>query len=75
MEPARGRRRVRAPRAIGAGIRLARSPNLPGAVLLKVGTLDDPSVFGGPQMVIYTVDKQSFHTVPEGVPSFERAPG
>ena len=54
---------------------LARSSALPGAVLLKVGTLDDPSVFGGPQMAIYTIDKQSFHQLPEGVPSFERTPG
>ena len=54
---------------------LAKSPGVPGAVLLKVGTFDDPSVFGAPQMVIYTIDKQSFHHVPEGVPTFERRPG
>ena len=54
---------------------LSRAPGLPGAVLIKVGTLDDPSVFTGPQMVIFTIDKQSFHHVPEGVPAFERAPG
>jgi len=54
---------------------LTRSPGLPGAVILKVGTLDDPSVYGGPQMVIFTIDKQSFHHVPEGVPVFERMPG
>ena len=54
---------------------LARSPRLPGAVLLKVGTFDEPRVFGGPQMVIFTIDKQSFHHVPEGVPTFERVPG
>ena len=54
---------------------LTRSPGLPGAVLLKVGTLDDPSVFGGPQMVIFTIDKQSFHHVPDSVPAFERLPG
>lgn len=53
---------------------LARSPRMP-AVMLKVGTLDDPSVFGGPQMAIFTCDKQSFHHVPEGLPSFERMPG
>jgi hypothetical protein len=58
----------------GASI-LSRAPGLPGAVLIKVGTLDDPSLFGAPQMVIYTVDKQSFHHVPEGVPTFERLPG
>jgi hypothetical protein len=54
---------------------LGRSPGLPGAVLLKVGTFDDPSVYGGPQMVIFTIDKQTFHHVPEGVMTFERAPG
>ena len=51
------------------------SPTLAGAVLLKVGTLDDPSVFEGPQMAIFTCDSQSWHTVPEGIPSFERMPG
>jgi hypothetical protein len=54
---------------------LGRSSTLPGALIIKVGTLDDPSVFGGPQMVIFTIDKQSFHHVPEGVPTFERVPG
>src|SRR5688572_22161245 len=54
---------------------LAKSSVLPGAVILKVGTLDDPSVFEGPQMVIFTIDKQAFHHVPEGVPAFERRPG
>ena len=48
---------------------------LPGARLIKVGTLDDPSVFEGPQMLIFTIDKQSFHHMPEGVPAFERTPG
>jgi hypothetical protein len=54
---------------------LSRAPGLPGAVLVKVGTFDDPSLFGGPQMVIFTVDKQGFHHVPPGVPAFERTPG
>ena len=54
---------------------LTRTSKVPGAVLLKVGTFDDPKVFGGPQMVIFTIDKQPFHHVPEGVPAFERVPG
>ena len=54
---------------------LARSPGLAGAVLLKVGTFDDPSVYEGPQMVIFTIDKQAFHHVPAGVATFERVPG
>ena len=53
---------------------LARSPALPGVVLLKVGTLDDPAVFGMPQMAIFTCDQQAFHQVPDGVASFERGP-
>jgi hypothetical protein len=53
---------------------LAKAAALP-AVIVKVGTLDDPSIFGGPQMAIYTIDKQSFHHIPEGVPTFERRPG
>jgi hypothetical protein len=54
---------------------LTKAPAVPGAVLLKVGTFDDPSVFGKPQMVIYTIDKQSFHHIPEGAAVFERVPG
>lgn len=54
---------------------LAKSAGLPGAVLIKVGTFDDPTVFGRPDMVIFTIEKQSFHTIPEGIPAFERYPG
>jgi len=54
---------------------LSRAPALPGAVLIKVGTLDDPSVFGMPQMAIYTSEMQSFHHVPEGTQAFPRTPG
>jgi len=54
---------------------LSRAPGVPGGVLIKVGTLDDPSLFGRPDMVIFTVDKQPFHHLPSGVPTFERVPG
>lgn len=54
---------------------VSKAPGLPGAVLIKIGTLDDPSVFGGAQMAIFTIDKQSFHHIAEGVASFERTPG
>jgi len=27
------------------------------------------------QMAIFTIDKQSFHRIPEGIPTFERLPG
>ena len=44
-------------------------------LMLKVGTLDDPSVFGEPDMAIFTVDKQAFHQIPDGIAVFERTPG
>lgn len=54
---------------------VTRSPNMPAGVILKVGGMDDPSQFPGPQMAIFCIDKQSYHRVPEGVPEFERLPG
>jgi hypothetical protein len=50
------------------------APSMPDGMILKVGTMDDPSVFE-PQMAIYTIDQQSFHHIPEGLPAFERVPG
>jgi hypothetical protein len=44
-------------------------------VVLKIGTLDDPSVFGGPQMAVWLVDKPPYHLVPEGITTFPRYPG
>ena len=54
---------------------ISKAPSLPGAMLIKVGTLDDPSAFGQPQMAIFTIDKQAFHQIPDGLPTFERMPG
>jgi hypothetical protein len=52
---------------------VTRRPGL-NSVVLKVGTLDDPTLFGQPQMAIFTVDKQPFHQIPSGLPTFERMP-
>jgi len=52
---------------------VTRRPGL-RSINLKIGTLDDPAQYGAPQMAIYTVDKQAFHALPEGVPAFERLP-
>jgi len=52
---------------------VTRRPGLP-FVILKAGGLDDPAQFGMPQMAIFTIDKQDFHMIPEGTPSFERLP-
>lgn len=43
-------------------------------VVLKVGTLDDPSVFRQSRVAIYTADMQPFHILPEGLPSFPGLP-
>ena len=54
---------------------VSRAPGLPGVSIVKVGTFDDPSAYGNPDVAIFTIDKQSFHHIPEGMTSFERTPG
>jgi len=53
----------------------ARSERAPSAVLIKVGTLDDPSIFEGPQVVTWTSEKQKFHLLPPEVPAYPELPG
>ncbi len=52
-----------------------RVPADPSIVILKVGTLDDPAAFGGPQAAIWTKEAQPFHMIPEGIPTFPGFPG
>ena len=52
----------------------ARSERAPSAVLVKVGTLDDPSVFEGPQLVTWTSEMQKFHLLPPDVPAHPEIP-
>jgi hypothetical protein len=54
---------------------VARPPGLPGAVMIKVGTLDRPDLFGSPAIAIFTADKQRFHHISETVRAFVRLPG
>lgn len=55
------------------GTHLVTRPPRP-IIVVKVGTLDDPKLFGGPNMAIYTIDRQPFHQIAEGLPTFERLP-
>jgi hypothetical protein len=55
------------------GTHLATRPNRP-IVVVKVGTLDDPKLYGGPKAAIYTIDRQPFHEIAQGLPTFERLP-
>ena len=52
----------------------ARSERAPSAVLVKIGTLDDPSVFQGPRLVTWTSEKQEFHLLPPDVPAYAEIP-
>ena len=50
-----------------------KNPNRPNSIILKVGTFDDPSIFK-PDIAIFTIDKQKFHYIDDGLKSFERRP-
>lgn len=56
------------------GSHIASQP-MPGMIIVKVGTLDDPSIYGGPQMAIFTCDAQPHHSVPTDIPTFDKVPG
>ena len=63
-------------RQISEYLRSAMVTRRPGlhAIVLKAGTLDDPGLFGTPQMAIFTEDKQAFHYIPDDLPTFEKLP-
>ena len=56
----------------GTGIG-TKNPNRPNSIILKAGTFDDPSIFK-PDIAIFTIDKQKFHYIEDGLKSFERRP-
>ncbi len=47
----------------------AQSPRAPGGVIVKVGTLDEPGLFKGPQLTVWTSEMQAFHQLPPDVPA------
>ncbi|MDC0433256.1 GFA family protein [bacterium] len=53
---------------------LTRAPQLAGAVLLKVGSMDKPEDFVGPDVAIFTDEKYDFHAIAEGVMQFKTVP-
>jgi hypothetical protein len=52
---------------------MSRRPGL-RPVVLKIGTLDDPSVYSGAEKAIFTAEGQPFHLIADGVPAFEGLP-
>ncbi len=58
------------------GVHIAsRSPKVPNGLIVKVGALDEPAAFGGPEMVFWAQEKQGFHLLPEGAAVYPRLPG
>ena len=43
----------------------------PNLMIVKIGTFDDQSFFT-PMLAIFTCDKQSYHYIREGIPTFEK---
>lgn len=52
---------------------LSRAPTVPGVVLIKRGTLDDPAPFKDPEFAIYTAEKYNWHSLPQGIQAFEHS--
>tara|TARA_B110000503_G_scaffold32101_2_gene52078 strand:+ start:14152 stop:14559 length:408 start_codon:yes stop_codon:yes gene_type:complete len=50
-------------------------PSMPDMVILKVGTMDDPTLYGKPDMAFYCIEKQEYHYLPDDMPTFDRFPG
>jgi hypothetical protein len=48
-----------------------RVPSMPSMVMIRVGTMDDPSLFGMPDVALFLCDRQIYHVVPDGVACFE----
>ena len=49
------------------------SPARPKSMIIKVGTLDNPSYFSA-QAAIFTCDMQPFHHLPDDLPAFDKRP-
>ena len=43
-------------------------------LVVKVGTMDDPSLYSGPSAAIFMGEAQPFHCIAEGVPQFDTLP-
>ncbi len=56
----------------GTGI-ATETPKRPGAIIVKVGTFDDPTIYKQ-GAAIFTCDKQDYHHIPDGVPVFSGRP-
>jgi hypothetical protein len=49
-----------------------RPPAFADAIIIKVGSLDDPSQYGGPDTANFACDAQSWHHLPDDIPVFQK---
>ncbi len=49
-----------------------RAPAMASAIIIKVGTLDDQTVYGGPDSANFACDAQSWHRLPDDIPVFQK---
>ena len=50
------------------------APRAGRGLLIKVGTLDEPGLFAGPQLAVWTSEMEAFHQLPPDVPAFPQFP-
>ena len=53
---------------------LASTASSPDLMSIKVGTMDDMSLYGGPEMALQMAESNAYHLVPEGVASYPHWP-
>ena len=56
----------------GTSIGVNKNPFRPNIMIIKVGTLDDPSIFK-PQAAQFIAEAQDFHHIPENIPTFQES--
>lgn len=49
-----------------------RAPGFEAGVILKVGTMDDPSLFGCAESANFACDKQEYHRLPDNMPVHQK---
>jgi hypothetical protein len=49
-----------------------RAPGFKAGIIIKVGSLDDPSVFGKAESANFVCDAQPFHRLPDDMPRYQK---
>jgi hypothetical protein len=49
-----------------------RAPGFEAAVIIKVGSMDDPSLFGGAESINFACDAQPYHRLSMDIPTYQK---